>query len=140
MSEIIARAFDRNFDIALVLTKGTKTLSAQTVARLSDDFAEFIDDDELLVLDIMNLPGTLRKSELRRKIVIVAKKQAKNLPRLIHFMKSQTALQGRRVLLVDDEADLEENGFKAAQAIEMINVRRTVITLVCASFKGAGTP
>ena len=54
----------------------------------------------------MNLPGTLRKSELRRKIVIVAKKQAKNLPRLIHFMKSQTALQGRRVLLVDDEADL----------------------------------
>ncbi|MGO9755328.1 MAG: hypothetical protein ACLPNY_01790, partial [Roseiarcus sp.] len=39
---IIARAFDRNFDIALVLTKGTKTLSAQTVARLSDDFAEFI--------------------------------------------------------------------------------------------------
>lgn len=82
---VIARAFDRGFDIALVLTKGTKTLSVQTVARLSDDFAEFIDDDELLVLDIMKLPGTLRKSELRRKIVIVAKQQARNLPRLIEL-------------------------------------------------------
>ena len=31
---VIARAFDRGFDIAVVFTKGTKTLSAQTVARL----------------------------------------------------------------------------------------------------------
>ena len=46
---VIAKAFDRGFDIALVLTKGTKTLSAQTVRRLSSDFAEFIDDDEFLV-------------------------------------------------------------------------------------------
>jgi len=103
---VIARAFDRGFDIALVLTKGTKTLSAQTVARLSKDFKEFIDDDELLVLDIMKLPGTLRRSELRRKIVAVAKKQARNLPRLLDFMKSNAALQNRRILLIDDEADL----------------------------------
>src|SRR5262249_37204819 len=41
---IIAEAFDRGFDIALVLTKGTKTLSAQTVSRLSADFAEFIEE------------------------------------------------------------------------------------------------
>jgi excinuclease UvrABC helicase subunit UvrB len=31
---VIARAFDRGFDDAVVFTKGTKTLSAQTVARL----------------------------------------------------------------------------------------------------------
>jgi hypothetical protein len=73
---VIARAFDRGFDIALVLTKGTKTLSAQTVARLTEDLEEFIEDDELLVFDIMKLGGTLRRSELRRKLVIVAKKRA----------------------------------------------------------------
>ncbi|WP_192255608.1 Z1 domain-containing protein [Mesorhizobium caraganae] len=103
---VIARAFDRGFDMAIVLTKGTKTLSAQTVRRLEADFKEFIDDDEFLVVDIMNLPGTLRRSELRRKIVIVAKKQARNLDRLIEFIDDYEDLQDRKVLLIDDEADL----------------------------------
>ncbi|VVD64658.1 hypothetical protein PPN31114_00284 [Pandoraea pneumonica] len=102
----IARAFDRNFDIAIVLTKGTKTLSAQTVARLSHDLTEFIEEDELIVLDIMKLPGKLTRSELSRKIVIVAKKQAQNLSRLIDFIDSHSTLKERRVLLIDDEADL----------------------------------
>jgi Z1 domain len=103
---VIAAAFDRGFDIALVVTKGTKTLSAQTVARLSADFKEFIDEDEFLVLDIMNLPGKLTRSELKRKIVVVAKKQKRNLEKLIEFMKTEESLHNRRVLLVDDEADL----------------------------------
>lgn len=104
---VIACAFDRGFDIAVVLTKGTKTLSAQTVARLTGDFSEFIEEDELLVLDIMQLPGKLIKSELRRKLVIVAKKQAANLKRLIQFFDvDYPDLKSRNVLLVDDEADL----------------------------------
>jgi hypothetical protein len=103
---VIARAFDRGFDMAIVLTKGTKTLSAQTVRRLEGDFAEFIEDDEFLVVDIMNLPGTLRRSELRKKVVVVAKKQARNLDRLIEFIEQREDLHGRKVLLVDDEADL----------------------------------
>ena len=102
----IARAFDREFDIALVLTKGTKTLSAQTVARLSADLREFIEEDELVVLDIMKLPGKLTRSELSRRIVVVAKKQAQNLARLIEFIDLHPALKDRRVLLIDDEADL----------------------------------
>src|SRR5580658_963634 len=53
---IIARAFDRGFDMAVVFTKGTKTLSAQTVARLTYDLREFIDEDEMLVFDIMQPP------------------------------------------------------------------------------------
>lgn len=103
---VIAAAFDRGFDIALVVTKGTKTLSAQTGARLSGEFKEFIEADEVLVLDIMNLPGKLAQSELKRKIIIVAKKQKRNLERLIEFMRTETSLHDRRVLLVDDEADL----------------------------------
>lgn len=109
----IAKAFDNGVDIALVLTKGTKTLSAQTVSRLSGDLAEFIEDDEILVLDIMKLPGKLTRSELRRKIVVVAKKQAQNLDRLIEFLKNNDALQNRKVLLIDDEADLASVRFVA---------------------------
>ncbi len=103
---VIASAFDRGYDIALVLTKGTRNLSAQTVSRLSADFSEFIDEDELMVLDIMKLPGKLTRSELRRKIVIVAKKQVQNLKRLINFVEHQAGLQKRKMLIVDDEADL----------------------------------
>jgi hypothetical protein len=132
----IARAFDRGFDIALVLTKGTKTLSAQTVARLSSDFREFIDDDELLVLDIMKLPGTLTRSELARKIVIVAKKQAQNLVRLTEFLELHSDLQRRKVLLIDDEAELASVRFvrkkdqpdveQGTIAEQMDNLRRMV--------------
>ncbi len=102
---VIAQAFDRGFDIALVLTKGTKALSAQTVSRLSADFREFIDEDEVMVLDIMKLPQ-LTRSEMRRKIVIVAKKQARNLDKLIEFVETNEAQRSRKVLLIDDEADL----------------------------------
>jgi hypothetical protein len=104
---VIARAFDRGFDIAVVFTKGTKTLSAQTVSRLANDLREFIDEDEVLVFDIMQPPGKLTKSEQRRKLVIVAKKQAKNLERIINFFDTDYPdLKGRKVLIVDDEADL----------------------------------
>src|SRR5690348_1250986 len=68
---IIAKAFDQGFDIAVVLTKGTKTLSEQTVSRIASDFKLFIDDDEVIVLDIMSLPGRLTKGELKRKVVLV---------------------------------------------------------------------
>lgn len=117
---VIARAFDRGFDIALVLTKGTKTLSAQTVRRLSSDFAEFIADDEVMVLDIMNLPK-LKRGELRRKIVVVAKKQAKNLERLIDFMRSHEGLQKRKILLIDDEADLASVRFVKERGTGVVN-------------------
>ncbi len=118
---VIAKAFDSGFDIALVLTKGTKTLSAQTVRRLSVDFHEFIEDDELLVLDIMKLPGKMTRSELRRKIVVVAKKQAKNLERLIKFIQDHEGLQNRKVLLIDDEADLASVRFVRKKGDPTIN-------------------
>lgn len=104
---IIAKAFDENYDIAIVLTKGTKTLSKQTVARLETDFAEFIEADEVAVFDIMNIPSKLTASERKRKLIIVAKKQVKNLDRILKlFSATYVDLKKRKVLLVDDEADL----------------------------------
>ncbi|MER8608754.1 Z1 domain-containing protein [Mesorhizobium sp. M1233] len=118
---VIAAAFDRGFDIALVVTKGTKTLSAQTVSRLTADFAEFVEEDEVMVLDIMKIPGKLTRSELSRKIVVVAKKQKRNLEKLIEFMKTERSLHNRKVLLVDDEADLASVRFVRKRGESTIN-------------------
>ena len=104
---VIARAFDRDFDIAIVLTKGTKTLAGQTVKRIGRDFKEFVENDEIVVFDIMAAPDPLTRSELRRKIIVVAKKQVHNLDRIqALFDEKYPQLKERRVLLVDDEADM----------------------------------
>lgn len=104
---VIARAFDRDYDVAIVLTKGTKTLAGQTVKRIGRDFRTFVDGDEVVVFDIMAAPEPLTRSELRRKLVIVAKKQTQNLARIqALFDEKYPGLKDRRVLLIDDEADL----------------------------------
>lgn len=122
---VIARAFDRGYDIAIVLTKGTKTLSAQTVSRITSDFADFVNDDEVAVWDIMKLPPRLTKSERSRKIVIVAKKQARNLERLLKlFGETYPDLRERRTLLVDDEADLASVRFVKNRETEEVEQGR----------------
>lgn len=104
---IIAKGFDEGFDIAIVLTKGTKALSAQTVARLRKDYADFEKDDELKIFDIMSMPTELSPYETRQKLIFVAKKQHQNLQRIIDLFKSDKhTFSKRKVLLVDDEADL----------------------------------
>lgn len=103
---IVARAFDLDFGVAIILTKGTRTLASQTVKRISRDFRKFIQDDEITVFDIMSAPDDLTKSELKRKLVIVAKKQVHNLDRIKTLFEDYPILQKRRVLLVDDEADM----------------------------------
>ncbi|RYY46804.1 MAG: hypothetical protein EOO06_13735 [Chitinophagaceae bacterium] len=105
---IIAKSFDRDYDIAVVLTKGTRTLAQQTVSRISHDFKEFIKDDLIAVYDIMEMPSPLTRSELKRKIIIVAKKEVNNLNRVIGFFNNPDyiGLLNKKVLLVDDEADM----------------------------------
>ncbi|MBD9660764.1 Z1 domain-containing protein [Pantoea sp. PNT03] len=105
---VIARAFDVGYDIALVLTKGTKTLAKQTVSRINHDFSNFIEDDYISIYDIMELPEKLHKPELKRKIIIVAKKESNNLDRVIDFFENleYPDLKNKKVLLIDDEADL----------------------------------
>lgn len=118
---VAARAFDRGFDIAVVLTKGTKTLAAQTVARLGADFREEIDNDEILVFDIMTPPGRLIRGDLKKKLIIVAKKQVDNLARLNRFFgEDYPALSKANVLLIDDEADLASIRFIKRTGINQV--------------------
>lgn len=109
---IMGLAFDNDYDIAVVLTKGTKALAKQTQLRIKNDFSPFIDNDGLEMFDIMNMPEKLTKWELQKKIVVVVKKQKDNLTRLLSLFENKDyAFKNRRSLIVDDEADYASVGY-----------------------------
>src|SRR5881628_3031881 len=55
----IALAFDNGFDIAVILTKGTKALTRQTLERVRREFGSFAERDRLQIFDIMVVPAGL---------------------------------------------------------------------------------
>lgn len=122
---IIALAFDKGFDVSVVLTKGTKTLGNQTVRRISTDFKVFRDDNVLQVFDILKIP-TLTSWEIEeQKLIIVAKKEHNNMRRLIQlFSTIHPELKAKRVLIVDDEADFASIRFAKERGSENINQGR----------------
>jgi hypothetical protein len=128
----IALAFDNDFDIAIVLTKGTKALTKQTLQRIRKEFAAFEKGDQLQVFDIMTMPDTLTGYELSQKLIFVAKKQSDNLDYLQElFATTYPELAGRRVLIIDDEADFASVGFRrtAADGIIINVTARQIDTL-----------
>lgn len=110
---IIAIAFDNGFDIAIILTKGTKALTRQTLERVRQEFAPFYEQDLLQIFDIMTIPPTLTGYELSQKLIFVAKKQIDNMERLAAlFHERYPQLSSKRVLIIDDEADYASIGFR----------------------------
>lgn len=110
---IIALAFDNGFDIAIVLTKGTKALTKQTLQRISSEFASYQAKDLMQIYEIMTLPSGLTPYELSQKIVFVAKKQSDNMDRLAAvFQDTYPQLAGKRTLIIDDEADYASIGYR----------------------------
>jgi len=87
-------------------TKGTKTLAQQTVNRIANEFREFRDAEELAVYDIMTIPNLTAWEINGHKLIFVAKKESNNMRRLVKlFAETHPKLAGKRVLIVDDEAD-----------------------------------
>lgn len=121
---ITALSFDNGYDVAVVLTKGTRALAQQTYERLKSEFNEFYRNDDIQIHDIMNLPDNLSQWELDQKLLFVVKKEKNNLKRLHYAMFEQyPSLKGKKVLIIDDEADFASVGFsKTKQEIIDINV------------------
>lgn len=110
---VIGLAFDNGFDVAVILTKGTKALAQQTYQRLEREFGKFRESDQLQIFDIMDLPSNLTRYVLNQKIIIISKKQKDNLQRLHSAIFSiYPSLCEKRILIIDDEADLASVGFK----------------------------
>lgn len=98
--------FDNGFDMVIILTKNSNALVKQTFERIESEFAECIEGDHLAVYDIMKMPIKLRKFELKKKLVVVLKKEKKNMQRLENLLfEMYPDLAVRKILFIDDEAD-----------------------------------
>jgi hypothetical protein len=114
---VIARAFDRGYDVAVILTKGTKSLAEQTLSRTKEDFREFIAADQVEVLDILHVPE-LTLYELNRKLIFIVKKEDDNLKHLLNlFTGRYPSLKQKSVLIIDDEADLASVSFRKTNGV-----------------------
>jgi hypothetical protein len=110
---VIALAFDRGFDVTVILTKGTKALTRQTFRRVRDDFRDFVADEAIQIFDIMHFPTNLVGYELEQKMVLIAKKEDDNLRRVLAaFSETYPILKSKRVLIIDDEADFASVTFR----------------------------
>ena len=119
---VIARAFDKGYDVAVILTKGTKSLAEQTLSRVKEDFGEFIAADQVEVFDILAVPE-LTPYELTHKLVFVVKKEDDNLRRLLSLFRDQYPdLRSKSVLIIDDEADLASVSFRKTNGVSAAGV------------------
>ncbi len=119
---VIARAFDKGYDVAIILTKGTKSLAEQTLSRVKEDFREFIAADQVDVFDILSVPD-LTRHELSRKLIFVVKKEDDNLRRLLSVFRVQYPdLRKKSVLIIDDEADLASVSFRKTGGVSSAGV------------------
>lgn len=119
---VIARAFDKGFDVAVILTKGTKSLAEQTLSRVKEDFRDFIAADQVDVFDILAVPD-LTRHERSRKLIFVVKKEDDNLRRLLKVFREQYPdLREKSVLLIDDEADLASVSFRRTAGVNSAGV------------------
>ncbi|HSY64603.1 MAG TPA: Z1 domain-containing protein [Terriglobales bacterium] len=120
---VIAAAFDKGFDVAVILTKGTVSLARQTLNRVQQDFAPFLADDvdAVHVFDIMALPQ-LTPYELGHKLIFVVKKEDDNLRRLLKAFADFPGLRDRKLLIIDDEADFASLSFRRKDGVVTVGV------------------
>ncbi|MFT4766492.1 MAG: hypothetical protein ACI9OH_003621 [Oleispira sp.] len=113
---IMGLAFDNDYQVSIVLTKGTRALAMQTQQRIQKDFKPFVDSDDVLVFDIMNMPTKLTGYELKSKLVIVVKKQKDNLSKMLKLYSDHNyGLFDKKTLIIDDEADYASVGYKNSE-------------------------
>lgn len=119
---IMGLCFDRGIDIAVVMTKGTNTLTQQTLKRLRSDFGAFKDNgslDQKAIIDIWDILDLSHRgglsdyqlSDPKRKFIIVAKKEKTNLEDLNNLFLNNPKMRDKRVLVCDDEADFASRNY-----------------------------
>jgi hypothetical protein len=122
---IIALAFDNDYDMAIILTKGTKALARQTFERLKKDFRTFIEYDMIKLYDILHIPERLPGWVLKRKLIMIVKKETNNLERTIRaIVSTYPDLGTRKILIIDDEADFASIGFTRNRKEGIIELRK----------------
>ena len=100
MLGIIASAADRDFEIFVIITSDNKRLQQQTYERTFSAFSDF---------QVCNIDDTVefRLNKMRKPVVVVLKKNTKNLNKWRNELLNSGFLNGtgRAIFIVDDEAD-----------------------------------
>lgn len=135
--DIIGLSFDKGVDIAIVITKGTKALVNQTIMRMKKDYKWFKASDDrnqrstINIYDIMDIgKAGLKQAKVESgKTVIVCKKQAKNMERLIELFENKSPfLKKKKVIIVDDEADFASRNYRSVRTEATLDENKNTIT------------
>lgn len=140
---LMSLCFDNDFDMTIILTKCSTALVKQTVSRMTSEFDCFRNGNatvgEVVAQDILEIDfrscETMEdkknavKKFLRRykgkKRIIVVKKQADNVDRLNLFIEAIVKYEYyKRLLIVDDEADITSIGYEKFKGQEQLSLRR----------------
>ncbi|GEN86112.1 Z1 domain-containing protein [Oceanobacillus sojae] len=120
----VGLGFDNGFDAAIILTKNSNALVKQTFERIEGEFSECIEEDKLAVYNIMKMPVKLRKFELKKKLVIVLKKEKKNMQRLESLLfEMYPDLATQKILFIDDEADFASVAYDNVKDKNIIDLK-----------------
>lgn len=144
---VISLAFDKGYDLAVVLTKNSNALAKQTTARMKDEFREFRDDDTIDIFDIMCIPSNLSRFELDKKLIIVVKKEKNNIPKLLNLIEKYAIDKTKKCLIIDDEADFCSIGYDKNKETEEFDLRKIAsqindlrLQLTCKFIQVTATP
>ena len=114
---IIAEAFSRGYELAVVLTKNSQLLGKQTTNRLEMEFQKFIEEGYFSYVHYVNTlhakGDVFTPMQLMQKHIFVGIKNASNIEKIINiFSQLNPVLRQKKVLIVDDEADYGSIGFR----------------------------
>ena len=115
---VMAKAFDNGFDACVVLTKPDNGLVMQTKARMENDFADFLDTNNIynenvvVVYEVENKKLDLSPLQCSYKNIFVLHKNQ----RLEGMKKTLDAYyENKKVLIIDDEADFVSRTYYVKQ-------------------------
>lgn len=145
---VIAKCFDLGFESILIMTQSNVALAWQTEKRIFDAFSSHI-GKELGVYNIIQNPNALRAWNANtQKNIIIAKKQKHNLNHTSKLLQPGGVLNGKKVLVIDDEADVIGLGFtidskgdvQKAILADLIDSLRGYAQSTCAYLEVTATP
>lgn len=111
---VIAKCFDLDYNLTIILTKNSVALVDQTLKRLKSEFVMPLERNRLYVWDVIKLQQEqLTGYILSKHNIIVVKKESKNMEALEALFANVTELHNKKVLIVDDEADQASVSFYA---------------------------
>lgn len=113
---VMGLAFDKGVDVCVVLTKSDDGLVEQTRVRMEYEFRDYLSNvnmNQCCVIAVHTIGRAMQFTPAQinnQKNIFIAHKNTTRIGYLINLF-SKTAFKGKRVLIIDDEADFVSRAF-----------------------------